>query len=79
MKGYWALLQNCHLSLEYMNEVTIDFMEMERLNTPINSEFRLWITTEPHEEFPITLLQMCIKFTNEPPSGMCIRVDQLKS
>lgn len=32
--------------------------------------FRLWITTEVHPTFPITLLQMSIKYTCEPPSGM---------
>jgi dynein heavy chain len=33
-------------------------------------DFRLWITCEPHPEFPLSLLQMAIKVTIEPPKGI---------
>ena len=36
----------------------------------IHEKFRLWITTDVNPKFPITFLQMSIKFTNEPPQGI---------
>ncbi|XP_067008020.2 dynein axonemal heavy chain 8 [Anabrus simplex] len=65
-QGGWILLQNCHLGISYMNELFIVLSEMETCH----NNFRCWITTEVHDEFPISLLQISIKFTNEPPQGM---------
>jgi len=65
--GFWVILNNCHLSLEFM-------AEMEDILNPKDKEihelFRLWITCEPHKDFPLGLLQMAIKVTTEPPKGI---------
>ncbi|XP_012940947.1 dynein heavy chain 5, axonemal [Aplysia californica] len=64
--GGWMLLQNCHLSLDYVNEIMDAIIETET----IHDEFRLWVTTEVHPKFSINFLQISIKFTNEPPQGV---------
>jgi len=66
VEGQWVLLQNTHLGLSYLTEVEGYLLKAEE----INEEFRLWITAEPHPAFPIGLLQMSIKITNEAPVGM---------
>jgi len=65
-EGQWVLLQNTHLGLAYLTELEAFMVKAEE----INDDFRLWITAEPHPDFPIGLLQMGIKVTNEAPVGM---------
>nr|XP_046263890.1 dynein axonemal heavy chain 8-like isoform X2 [Scatophagus argus] len=66
MQGGWVLLQNCHLGLEFMDEL----LETITAAETTHESFRVWITTEPHSQFSITLLQSSIKFTNDPPQGL---------
>ena len=67
MTGKWLVLNNCHLSLEFMQQ-------MEELLFPkgvvLNEDFRLWITCAPDNAFPLGLLQLAIKVTIEPPKGL---------
>jgi len=66
VNGSWVLLQNTHLGLGYMRTLEGYIGAM----TEVDPNFRLWVTSEPHPKFPIGLLQISIKMTDEPPSGM---------
>ncbi|XP_037304127.2 dynein axonemal heavy chain 8-like [Pungitius pungitius] len=66
MQGGWVLLQNCHLGLDFMDELLETISTAETMHDTV----RVWITTEPHDHFSITLLQSSIKFTNDPPQGV---------
>jgi dynein heavy chain len=67
--GGWTLLQNCHLGLGFMGTID-DEIAMAKADNKIHPNFRIWITSEPNIDFPISLLQIAIKVTNEPPRGM---------
>ena len=44
-----------------------DFLQR---NSDVHVDFRLWITTEAHTLFPMSLLHLGIKLTTEAPVGI---------
>lgn len=65
-EGRWILLQNCHLGLGFLEEMLDTITQTEQ----VHESFRCWLTTEPHPQFSINVLQSSIKFTFEPPQGV---------
>lgn len=65
-RGHWVLLQNCHLLLSWM-----PYLEgfIEQLDNP-NKNFRMWLTTDPSEQFSMGILQRSLKIVTEPPDGL---------
>lgn len=65
-RGQWLLLQNCHLLISF-----IKLLEklLEKYTKP-HPDFRLWLTTDPVDTFPIGILQRSLKVVTEPPNGL---------
>jgi dynein heavy chain, axonemal len=59
-------LQNCHLLPRWLK--TLEKI-LEKLDDP-HPDFRLWLTTEPTDAFPLGILQRSVKVVTEPPNGL---------
>ncbi|KPU75307.1 uncharacterized protein Dana_GF26949 [Drosophila ananassae] len=73
--GNWVFLANCHLSLSWMP--TLDKMITTMQSMKLHKKFRLWLSSSPHPDFPISILQTSIKMTTEPPRGIKANMKRL--
>ena len=63
--GAWLCLKNLHLVVHWVPQ-----LEKELAGVTPHPAFRLWLTTEPHANFPAILLQQSLKITFEAPPGL---------
>ncbi|KAL9923028.1 dynein heavy chain 2, axonemal kl-2 [Glossina fuscipes fuscipes] len=73
--GNWVFLANCHLSLSWMP--TLDKIIATMQTMKLHKRFRLWLSSSPHPDFPISILQTGIKMTTEPPRGIKANMKRL--
>jgi dynein heavy chain len=69
-RGQWLMLQNCHLLVPWLRTLE---KTLEKIDKP-HKDFRLWLTTEPTEGFPIGILQRSLKVVTEPPNGLKLNI-----
>ncbi|XP_066581151.1 dynein axonemal heavy chain 2 [Prorops nasuta] len=74
--GAWVFLANCHLSLSWMPKLD-KIVDNLATNKTLHPEFRLWLSSSPTAEFPISILQAGIKMTTEPPKGLRANMKRL--
>ena len=75
-EGRWVFLANCHLSLSWMPHFN-KLVEEELHTKKPHKDFRLWLSSSPHPDFPIAILQAGIKMTTEPPKGIRANMKRL--
>ncbi|GIQ85930.1 dynein heavy chain, partial [Kipferlia bialata] len=75
-RGQWVLLMNAHLLSKWLKKLE-QILETEIHE--VHPDFRLWLTTEPTDKFPLSILQNAVKVVTEPPDGLKLNMRQQTS
>ncbi|XP_047348170.1 dynein axonemal heavy chain 6 [Vespa velutina] len=70
-EGRWIFLQNCHLAVSWL--INLEKIVADISETPddqLHTDFRLFLSSMPSSDFPVSILQNAVKVTNEPPKGL---------
>lgn len=65
--GSWILLQNCHYAGQWLFQLEQLLKNMDSENTC--EHFRLFLSSNDSSDFPLELIQRCIKIVEDPPDS----------
>ncbi|CAF0762898.1 unnamed protein product [Adineta steineri] len=74
-KGHWIFLANCHLSISWLPELEKIIEQLQ--TTAVHNDFRLWLSSSSSLDFPISILQISLKITNESQKGLKANMKRL--
>jgi len=68
-KGWWVCLNNIHLMTSWLETLTKKLDAFAREGES-HADFRVFLTSDPSDGVPVSLLDRCITLTNELPTGL---------
>eukprot|EP00702_Spironucleus_salmonicida_P008256 EST49547.1 Dynein heavy chain [Spironucleus salmonicida] len=68
------LIQMQSQTQEEEDGTVVENTVLQQLNKSVNEDFRLFMTTEPTDNFPLAVLQNSIKIVTEPPNSLRLNV-----
>eukprot|EP00698_Gefionella_okellyi_P021190 TRINITY_DN679_c0_g2_i1.p1 TRINITY_DN679_c0_g2~~TRINITY_DN679_c0_g2_i1.p1 ORF type:complete len:4462 (-),score=1316.63 TRINITY_DN679_c0_g2_i1:16-13401(-) len=66
--GGWVLLENIHLLKAWLRKLQRTLEQMSDEGS--HKDFQLFLSAEPVDYIPVSILRSSIKITNEPPQGL---------
>lgn len=69
-RGNWAVLQNCHLSVGFLKTLEQTLEDLISEAGSVHRDFRLFLTSQPTPEFPVSILQNSVKISVENPNNL---------
>jgi dynein heavy chain len=77
-RGQWVMLLNCHVLSGWLRKLEAVLEHLESGTIP-HIDFRLWMTTDPTDAFPLAVLQKSVKVVTEPPNGLKLNMKSIFS
>ena len=65
-----VLLQNCHLATDWLATLAAHIHAFGSDADDVHQDFRLWLTSAPTPQFPVSVLRACVKVSVEPCDGL---------